>query len=130
MADATILYGIPNCSTIKKARDWLAAHQVPYAFHDFKKSGVSVDLIAAWLVDIELDTLLNRKGTTWRGLPEARKAAVIDQRSATELMIELPSLIKRPVLVLAASGAGNRSGNNGRIYVGFSDVIYQQIFQT
>lgn len=126
MADATIIYGIPNCDTVKKARSWLAAHHVPYAFHDFKKAGVSADLIAAWLLDLELDTLLNRRGTTWRSLPESRQAAVIDRHSATELMIELPSLIKRPVLTIADSDRGNSS----RTYVGFSDALYQQIFKT
>ena len=112
------LYGIPNCDTVKKARTWLSAQGLLYEFHDFKKGGVSAALISAWLADVALDTLLNRKGTTWRGLPEARKAAVVDADSATELMIESPSLIKRPVLTVG-----------GHTYAGFSDALYQQIFK-
>lgn len=117
----TTLYGIPNCDTVKKARSWLAAQGVLYEFHDFKKAGVSAELIGAWLGDVALETLLNRKGTTWRSLPEERKAAITDAPGATRLMIELPSLIKRPVLSI-----DDQSGR--RTWVGFSDALYQQIF--
>ncbi len=119
MSDTCTLYGIPNCTTVKKARDWLAEHQIAYVFHDFKKQGVGPELIAAWLAEVELDTLLNRKGTSWRGLAPERKAAIVDQASAIAAMIELPSLIKRPVLNIG-----------GHAHVGFSDGIYQQIFKT
>ncbi len=119
MTNTCTLYGIPNCDQVKKARDWLAGHELPYAFHDFKKHGVSADLVSSWLADVGLDTLLNRKGTTWRGLPPERKAAVTDAASAIPLLIEFPSLIKRPVLSVG-----------GRTHVGFADARYQQIFQS
>jgi arsenate reductase len=112
------LYGIPNCDTVKKARTWLDAHDVPYVFHDFKKSGIDITLIQTWLRDVPWDVLVNRKGTTWRALSDARKAAITDDKSATALMIESPSIIKRPVLV-----------TDQKAHVGFSDELYQQIFK-
>ena len=115
---ATILYGIPNCDQIKKARAWLDAHAVAYIFHDFKKSGIQPELVTGWLRDVGWEVLLNRKGTTWRALPDERKAAVADAHGATALMLEAPSSVKRPVL---AAG--------GRIHVGFSEALYQDIFK-
>jgi arsenate reductase len=112
------LYGIPNCDTVKKARTWLDANGVAYTFHDFKKSGINNGLIQTWLRDVAWDVLVNRKGTTWRALDDDRKAAITDAKSATALMIESPSVIKRPVLVTA-----------GTTHVGFSDDLYQQIFK-
>jgi arsenate reductase len=112
------LYGIPNCDTVKKARTWLDAHGLPYTFHDFKKSGIDSALIQTWLCDVPWDVLVNRKGTTWRALSDERKAAITDDNSATALMIESPSIIKRPVLV-----------TNQKTHVGFSNDLYQQIFQ-
>jgi arsenate reductase len=70
---APVLYGIPNCSTVKKARTWLEEHGVAYRFHDFRKDGIEREVLAAWLQQIPLDTLLNRRGTTWRALPEASR---------------------------------------------------------
>lgn len=112
------LYGIPNCDTVKKARTWLDANGVAYTFHDFKKSGINSGLIQTWLRDVAWDVLVNRKGTTWRALDDNRKAAITDAKSATALMIESPSIIKRPVLVTA-----------GTTHVGFSADLYQQIFK-
>lgn len=115
---AVVLYGIPNCDTVKKARLWLDANAIQYAFHDFKKAGVSADLLNAWLATTRWDVLVNRKGTTWRGLSDARKASVTDAQSAAAVMLESPSLIKRPVLSVG-----------GQIHVGFSPENYQQIFE-
>jgi arsenate reductase len=114
----TILYGIPNCDTVKKARTWLADQGIASEFHDFKKAGVTPGLLKAWLAEVPWDVLVNRKGTTWRGLTDQRKAAVIDAKSAAALMLELPSVIKRPVLSV-----------DKKIYVGFSDELYQKIFK-
>ena len=111
------LYGIPNCDTVKKARTWLADHAQPFDFHDFKKQGLERATVAAWLAELDWEVLVNRKGTTWRNLPDERKAAVTDAAAALELMLEFPSVIKRPVLV----GAGPAS-------VGFSDALYRQKF--
>lgn len=92
------VYGIPNCDTVKKARTWLADHGHTIAFHDFKKQGVPAELLPAWLAAFGRDRLVNRAGTTWRKLDDAAKAAVVDDASATALMLAEPSVIKRPVV--------------------------------
>jgi arsenate reductase len=92
------LYGIPNCDTVKKARTWLLDNGVDFSFHDFKKQGLDRETAARWLETLDWETLVNRKGTTWRNLPDERKAAVTDKASALELMLENTSVIKRPVL--------------------------------
>lgn len=112
------LYGIANCDQVKKARAWLAQHEITYAFHDFKKAGVDDLLLRRWLRDVAWDVLLNRKGTTWRGLPDERKTAVTDAGTAAALMRESPSAIKRPVLEL-----------DGSTHIGFSKEAYQRIFE-
>jgi Spx/MgsR family transcriptional regulator len=112
------VYGIPNCDIVKKARDWLDSHGVSYAFHDYKKAGISAQLLRGWLADVPLDTLVNRRGTTWRALTDAQKASADTADGAIALMIEKPSVIKRPVLV-----AGDRV-----TAVGFSADQYQSLF--
>ena len=112
------LYGIPNCDTVKKARTWLTSNGVDFVFHDFKKDGIDASLVKTWLRDVPWDVLVNRKGTTWRKLPDERKAEITDAASATALMLESPSVIKRPVLF-----------KDKKSSVGFSDELYQQIFQ-
>jgi arsenate reductase (glutaredoxin) len=94
----TTLYGIPNCDTVKKARAWLTEHGVEYDFHDFKKQGVPATELNDWLKVVGWETLVNRKGTTWRKLDEAIRAAVVDAASAKVLMLEHASVIKRPVV--------------------------------
>jgi Spx/MgsR family transcriptional regulator len=93
-----VLYGIPNCDTVKKARAWLAEQGVAYRFHDFKKAGVPEMRLPRWLEAMGWQTLLNRQGTTWRKLDETTKAAVQDEAAAVRLMHEQPSVIKRPVV--------------------------------
>ncbi len=93
------LYGIPNCDTVKKARAWLASQGVEVTFHDVKKQGVPEAALRAWVKALGWEALLNRKGTTWRKLDAARQAAVTDAASAIALMLEQPSVIRRPVLV-------------------------------
>jgi arsenate reductase len=112
-----ILYGIPNCDTVKKARTWLAEHGQDVEFHDFKKQGLARDTVAAWLEQLDWEILVNRKGTTWRKLSDERRAQVVDKASALELMLENPSVIKRPVL----EGAGP-------LKVGFSSDTYEHTF--
>ena len=94
----TTLYGIPNCDTVKKARTWLADNGHDFIFHDFKKQGLSRELVDGWLEQLGWETLVNRKGMTWRKLSDERKAQIVDKASAAELMLENPSVIKRPVL--------------------------------
>jgi arsenate reductase len=112
-----MLYGIPNCTTVKKARAWLAAHGHEVGFHDFKKHGVD----AAWLQEVARHTgwrpLLNTRGTTWRKLSDAEKATAVDAAGAIALMVAQPSVIKRPVLAC-----------NGEYHLGFAEDQYHAIF--
>ena len=91
------MYGIPNCDTIKKARTWLAAHDLAYEFHDYKKAGIDRARLEAWAGKVGWEVLLNRSGTTFRALSDADKANLTEAK-AIKLMIAKPSLIKRPVL--------------------------------
>lgn len=113
----TTLYGIPNCDTVKKARGWLASHGIVHSFHDFRLAGVTRPMLEAWLTDIPWETLLNRRGTRWRALPEEQRNAVTHADHAMVLMLETPSLIKRPVLAV---------GNS--FCCGFSDALYRSVF--
>jgi len=94
------VYGIANCTTVKKARAWLDAHRVPYEFVDFKKSPPSRAEVGRWVEDLGWETVLNRRGTTWRTLPQDVQARVRDARSATDVMLANPSSIKRPIVEL------------------------------
>ena len=111
------LYGIPNCDTVKKARTWLTENGIAHTFHDFKKAGLSPSIVEGWLQQLAWDVLVNRKGTTWRGLDDSAKAAIVDADSAIALMLASPSVIKRPVLVTDDS-----------THVGYNTALYQQIF--
>lgn len=113
----TTLYGIPNCGTVKKARLWLDEHQQAYAFGNFKTDPPTAEQLQHWLAAVGAERLINRKGTTWRGLSEADKAAADTQAGAIALMQTQPSMIKRPVLV-----------HQDRIEVGFSPEQYQAVF--
>lgn len=93
-----IVHGIPHCDTVKKARAWLADHQVEHRFHDFKKDGVPADRLDRWIDSLGWEPLVNRRGTTWRKLDADTQAAVVDAASARALMLREPSLIKRPVV--------------------------------
>jgi arsenate reductase len=93
------LYGIPNCDTVKKARTWLTAQGLAHQFHDFKKQGVPEAALDAWLAAAGWEKLVNRKGTTWRGLDEATRTAITDAASARALLLAHASVIKRPVVV-------------------------------
>ena len=91
------LYGIPNCDTVKKARVWLDAQGREYTFHDYKKEGADPVKVAAWIGAAGLDTVVNRKGTTFRALSDADKAAAADSHTAVALLVQQPSIIKRPI---------------------------------
>ena len=106
------LYGIKACDTMKKARDWLDARGVAYAFHDYKAAGIDRAALERWCAQAGWETLLNRAGTTFRKLPEAQKAG-LDARKAVALMLDQPSMIKRPVLE-----------GEGRLIVGFKPEVY------
>ncbi len=92
-----LVYGIPNCDTVKKARTWLDAKGLAYSFHDYKKDGADKAKLAAWSRAVGWDVLLNRAGTTFRKLPEADRLG-LDEAKAIALMLAAPSMIKRPVV--------------------------------
>lgn len=107
------IYGIPNCDTMKKARTWLDGHGIAYDFHDYKKAGIAADHLAAWADELGWEALLNRSGTTFRKLTDADKADLTREK-ALALMLEQPSLIRRPVLDLGS-----------RRLVGFKPDLYE-----
>jgi arsenate reductase (glutaredoxin) len=111
------LYGIPNCNTVKKARDWLEAKAIAYEFHDFKKLGIDEATLNDWLKQQPWEKLVNRAGMTWRNLSDVEKAAVKDNASAIQLMMCKPSVIKRPVVVQANKIAA----------LGFSEAEYEKL---
>jgi Spx/MgsR family transcriptional regulator len=92
-----ILYGIPNCDTVKKARTWLEGRGITYTFHDYKKAGADAQKLAAWCDAAGWDKVLNRAGTTFKKLTDADKAD-LDSAKAVALMAANPSCIKRPVV--------------------------------
>jgi Spx/MgsR family transcriptional regulator len=92
------LYGIPNCNTVKKARAWLDENNTSYTFHDFKKLGVTQATLDQWLAQQLWEKLVNRAGMTWRNLSDETKAGITDNASASALMMEKTSVIKRPIL--------------------------------
>ena len=92
------VFGIPNCDTVKKARDWLDQHGIAYSFHDYKKSSIDRATLAGWVRKLGWEALLNRAGTTFRKLPEAQRSD-LDSEKAIALMLNQPSMIKRPVVV-------------------------------
>jgi arsenate reductase len=115
------LFGIPNCDTVKKARTWLEANNIHFHFHNFKKDGLTADVIKTWLMYADLNQIINRKGTTWRALNDEQKQAAEQLDSALELMIAYPSIIKRPVLHVS-------SKTTQTINVGFNEQAYRSLF--
>ncbi|MEP7302734.1 MAG: arsenate reductase [Caldimonas sp.] len=111
-----IVYGIPNCDTVKRARAWLVGHDVAATFHDFKKAGVPPARLDAWLAAHGWERLLNRKGTTWRKLDESLRASVVDAASARVLMLAQPSVVKRPVV----------EWNATTVTIGFDPLLWAQ----
>ena len=114
------LYGISNCNTVKKARDWLEANKIAYEFHDFKKLGIDEATLESWLQQAPWEKLVNRAGMTWRNLSDAEKTAVKDNISASKLMCEKTSVIKRPVFIK----------DNKIISLGFDEAEYTRLFKS
>jgi Spx/MgsR family transcriptional regulator len=108
------IYGIPNCDTIKKARNWLEGHSVDYAFHDYRKQGLEADRLEAWIGKLGWEVLLNKSSATFRGLADAEKHG-LDAQKAGALMLAHPTMIKRPVLEKGA-----------QLLVGFKPDIYER----
>ncbi len=114
---ATTLYGLSNCDTCRNARSWLDSRGIEHAFHDFKKDGLPAVHLDRWLSELSWETLLNRRGTTWRGLSDTDKTR-LSTGKVRKLMLANPSLIKRPVLEVGAA-----------LVVGFSSAQYDVVFE-
>ncbi len=113
---ALIMYGIKNCDTVKKARAWLDAAGVAYSFHDYKTLGVDAAQLTAWVDALGWEIVLNRAGTTFRGLAEADKAR-LDAAKAVALMVAQPSMVKRPIVQ-----------GDGALLAGFKPEVYAATF--
>ena len=113
-----IIYGIPNCDTMKKAMTWLKTNNIAFEFHDYKKQGISTSKLEAWLAQVSWDQLINRKGATWRQLPDELKLGVNSDQKAIEIMLEKTSCIRRPLLELNGTLAG----------MGFEEIGWAKIF--
>ena len=116
MACPVTLYGISSCDTIRKAKTWLKNQQIEFEFHDYRKQGLEQQLLQSMISALGWEAMLNRRGTTWRTLPDTVKDQ-IDQASAMRLMLDNSAIIKRPILA-----------TQNRLHVGFSDQQYQEIF--
>ncbi len=116
MSATPVIYGISNCDTVKKARNWLQSNGIEFEFHDFRKQGIEPQSIQRWIDQVGGAVLLNKRGTTWRKLPEQSQQLAETDQLAT-LLADNPTLIKRPVLQL-----------DGRVNVGFSETQYSELF--
>lgn len=112
-----MLYGIPNCDAVRRSRAWLADHRIFYTFHDFRKHGVPVERLDAWIAAVGIKTLFNRHGTTFRKLESAARTTAETPEGARQLLQLHPSLIRRPVVEWGSS----------RITVGFTSAAWEQL---
>ncbi len=109
------LYGIPNCDSVKKAKKWLEKHNITYQFHDFRKGGLTIETVGKWLEFLPAEIIVNKRSTTWKKLSDVDKNRI--ETDLSHLLIEHPTLIKRPVLT-----------HNMGIELGFNEPAYQQLF--
>jgi len=112
----TTIYGIKNCDTIRKTLKWLKENEVEHAFHDYKKEGISEDKIQEWQQQVPWETLINKRGTTWRKLTEEEKEALDNPKTAMEWMMKENSMIKRPVIEA-----------DGKVVVGYDEAFLESL---
>ncbi len=113
-----ILYGIKNCNTVKSAIDWLKKHNVDFEFHDYKAKGITASKLKEWSSQIGWESLVNKRGTTWRQLDEATQKKVTNEKAAIDLMLEKTSVIKRPLIE-----------DKGKVVaLGFDEAEYKKVF--
>ncbi|WP_165312005.1 ArsC family reductase [Vibrio ziniensis] len=112
----TIMYGIPNCDTIKKARKWLEVEGIEYQFHDYRKQGINTELVREFCLSLGWENVLNKRGTTYRQLSQEQKDT-LNEENAISLLVEQPSMIKRPIV-----------RHNDKLELGFSAANYAAIF--
>lgn len=111
------LFGIKNCDTVKKARRWLESESIEYRFHDFRVDGITAEQVTQWINATSLETLINKRSTTWKNLSDTDKEN-LDIQSAVPLILDQPTLIKRPLLKMDSG-----------VQLGFSDKTYQALFK-
>ena len=112
----TTLYGISNCDTIRKARRWLKENGIDYRFHDVREDGINEALLSTWMKQLDWELLLNRRSSSWRRLPAATREN-INPKAALDIMLQQPTIIKRPLL-----------DHHGQLHPGFSAAQYDAIF--
>jgi len=113
-----VVHGIENCDQVRRARRWLRERGIAHRFHDFRRDGVSEPMLLQWTSHLPWDSLLNRRGLTWRALGPDQRAAIVDQASAIDAMLSEPTLIKRPVLIAGQD-----------VVVGFNAELYEGLLQ-
>lgn len=113
-----IVYGIKNCNTVKRALDWLNRNQIDFEFHDYKRAGITKEKLKIWSKQVGWESLVNKKGTTWRQLDESVQAKIKNEAAAISLMVEKTSVIKRPLIE-----------DNGKVLaLGFDEAGYEKAF--
>ncbi len=113
------VYGIKNCNTVKAALDWLKKNKVAFDFHDYKAKGVTEELLKSWSKQVGWESLVNKRGTTWRQLEESVQKKITNEAAAIQLMLEKTSVIKRPLIE-----------EKGKVLtLGFDEPAYQKLFQ-
>ncbi|NJK70814.1 ArsC family reductase [Candidatus Gracilibacteria bacterium] len=112
------MYGIVNCHTVKKAREWLKENGIEYEFHDYKKLGIDKQSLAKWCEEFGWESVLNRRGMMWRKAIEADKEKVVDKDSAIEFMLKTPTSIKRPIIEV-----------DEKFLIGFDDQVYEKLLK-
>ncbi|KZN45288.1 ArsC family reductase [Pseudoalteromonas luteoviolacea] len=112
-----VLYGIPNCDTIKKAKKFLQEQNIEFAFHDYRKDGLTPELLDSFVTELGWETVLNKRGTTYRALSDEQKQT-LDESSAKQYMLDAPAMIKRPILQV-----------DSKLHIGFKAAQYQEIFK-
>jgi len=111
-----IVYGIKNCNAVKSAVEWLKKNKVEFEFHDYKKSGIPASKLADWSKQVGWESLVNKRGTTWRQLDEAVQKKIISEKTAIALMLDKTSVIKRPLI----------EKNDKVILLGFDEIEYAE----
>jgi arsenate reductase (glutaredoxin) len=114
-----IVYGIKNCNTVKSALDWFKKNKIEFDFHDYKSKGITAAKLKSWSKQVGWEALVNKRGMTWRQLPEATQKKITTEKAAIELMIEKTSVIKRPLV----------EHDDKVLLLGFDEAHYKQILK-
>lgn len=113
-----IVYGIPNCNTVKKTFTWLNTHHIPFTFHNYKTAGITTNTLKKWCQQTNWSNLLNKKSATWRELSKTLSLSVTNEKVAIKIMAEYTSIIKRPII----------EKDGIIIVIGFDENEYQKLF--